>query len=168
MKKLLLLIIIGGMGIASLYAQSIDQSVFSSSGCYFETAQHNLTWVMGEVMTETFSNSNLYITQGFLQPYNLGTGIDVNNYSSTNISVFPNPATDYFLVEFLAENTISKSQPFLLTIVDINGKVVLKRSISDEVSTIDIQNLNSATYLVQIVNTDLAIKKSIVLQKGNH
>lgn len=56
---------------AFLCAQSVSPEVISSSGDYFEGSNGSLSWTLGEIATETFSNGNNILTQGFQQP-NMG------------------------------------------------------------------------------------------------
>ncbi len=51
----------------NLRAQEVSQSLISSAGDYFETENISLSWSIGEVVTETFSTNDLFVTQGFQQ-----------------------------------------------------------------------------------------------------
>lgn len=66
MEKLLLLISF----FFSLYcnAQSLSPVVVASQGDYFFSPNVSVAWTVGEVMSETYSISNHFLTQGFHQP----------------------------------------------------------------------------------------------------
>ncbi len=55
-------------GIFTCVSQSIERSVVASSGDYFEGAGISLSWTLGEIATETYSNGSIILTQGFQQP----------------------------------------------------------------------------------------------------
>lgn len=60
-------------------AQSIDRNVVASSGDYFEGPSSSISWTLGEIATETLTDGNFIITQGFHQPYGIVIhGIDLN------------------------------------------------------------------------------------------
>ncbi|MBN2174518.1 MAG: hypothetical protein JW731_10310, partial [Bacteroidales bacterium] len=51
------------------FAQSVSPEVIASAGDYFENSTGSLSWTLGEVMNETFSNGSNILTQGFQQPF---------------------------------------------------------------------------------------------------
>lgn len=62
-----------------LGAQSVSPEVISSAGDYFEGANASLSWTLGEIATETFSNGSVTLNQGFQQPFPLLIhGIDLD------------------------------------------------------------------------------------------
>lgn len=67
MKKLLLLFtVIFAFGYSN--AQSLSPTVIASQGDYFWSPAVSVAWTLGEVMSETYSSSNYFLTQGFHQP----------------------------------------------------------------------------------------------------
>jgi len=65
------------------FAQSIDREVLSSSGDSFEGPNSSVSWTLGEIVTETLTDGNTIITQGFQQPYGVvihGIDLDVLVY----------------------------------------------------------------------------------------
>ena len=82
------------------FAQSLSLDVITSSGAYFSNANCELSWTLGETVTETFSNEpKIYLTQGFNQSYSIITEVDdlAPNYT---IKVYPNPASDWIIIEW--------------------------------------------------------------------
>lgn len=51
-----------------LFAQTLNPTVITTAGGYTTGATVSLSWTLGELATETLSNSNLVLTQGFQQP----------------------------------------------------------------------------------------------------
>jgi hypothetical protein len=49
-------------------SQSLSPTVIASSGGYSTGTDVSLSWTLGEIATETFSNGNYILTQGFQQP----------------------------------------------------------------------------------------------------
>lgn len=49
-------------------SQSLSPTVIASSGGYFTGTGASLSWTLGEIATETFSNGSYILTQGFQQP----------------------------------------------------------------------------------------------------
>ena len=65
------------------YSQSIERDVVAGSGDYFEGTNVSLSWTLGEIATETYSDGNIILTQGFQQSYGIvihGIDLDVLVY----------------------------------------------------------------------------------------
>ncbi|MEZ5082109.1 MAG: hypothetical protein R2750_01450 [Bacteroidales bacterium] len=62
-----------------IYAQSVSPEVISSAGDYYEGTNVSLSWTLGEIATETYTNGNVILTQGFQQPFGITIhGIDLD------------------------------------------------------------------------------------------
>ena len=60
-------------------AQSISPQVVASSGGEGSSGNASLSWTVGQIATETFSNGNVTLTQGFQQPISVAiTGINLS------------------------------------------------------------------------------------------
>ena len=55
------------LGAIIYYGTSYSQQVIATDGNYVAASQGSLSWTLGEVITETFSNTNGFLTQGFQQ-----------------------------------------------------------------------------------------------------
>ena len=77
------------------------------------------------------------------------TGVD-RIQSATDISVYPNPAKDYIVVEF-PENTIGT-----LALFDLNGKIFINQSVNCSSTTINTSSLSAGTYILRLVQDGVA------------
>ena len=82
----------------------------------------------------------------------------IKNETLTNLKVYPNPISDYLILEQpdLGEKNVE--------IVDINGKVLIKRVSSEQTIRIETANLKPGLYIVKIkmgekINTQLVMKE---------
>lgn len=68
-----------------------------------------------------------------------------------NLKVYPNPAEDYVTMEYNAEGL---SNDIVMTITDIDGKIVNKEKLSNSIDSIniDIKRLVSGNYILNIVS----------------
>ncbi len=85
--------------------------------------------------------------------YDYITGIYLLNDSK--ISVFPNPAQNIINLTGLAVNSI-------ISITDVSGQAVISEIANSDTHTINISNLNQATYFVKIVNENNVTVKKII------
>ena len=58
--------------------------------------------------------------------------------------VFPNPTSDYLNLQ------LDKPQPYTIKIINLEGELVMKQSVSNPLEKIDIRNLVTGTYLLQV------------------
>jgi gliding motility-associated-like protein len=67
MKKFFLLFSIV-VKINYCHAQSLARTVIGAQGDYYYSPAVSVAWTVGEVMSETYTTSNYFLTQGFHQP----------------------------------------------------------------------------------------------------
>jgi len=127
--------------VAGINAQEmLAPSVISSGGGYGENGNISISWTLGEIAVSTLSSTNMILTQGFQQPYDIDVGIRSNDIN-WNISVYPNPVDDELRILFNTE----KSGDFLLEIQDVTGRLVTQ-VLHKQIIPGDIVILNTSTY----------------------
>ena len=88
-----------------------------------------------------------------------GLGEDNSSHKSTEVSVYPNPNTGEFVIENL------KSQNAELSILNNDGKILKQYNAPNKNKfTVNISNLPSGIYLLQIKYEDDVVIKSIIKQ----
>jgi hypothetical protein len=85
-------------------------------------------------------------------------GISQNSEFNSQISIYPNPNNGVFTIE---TNT---SQGVQCTIYDINGKLVLSRTINGKID-IDASTLNDGVYNITLISKDGVANKRLVITK---
>ncbi len=75
----------------------------------------------------------------------LQTGIEKHIASTLTLSLYPNPANDFLHIEF------SETQDFNYSIYSIQGECVKKGELKDQSNIIDLSDLVSGMYSVQVV-----------------
>ena len=106
------------------------------------------------------SESNTWI-EGYTRKYEnyystLNVSISPVYENQSSISVFPNPATDYIVVEGAAAS--------LLTVFDFSGHVIHKQAITEESESISVSSWNSGTYLIVLQKGSDKTTKKIIKQ----
>jgi hypothetical protein len=91
-------------------------------------------------------------------------GIENPVSSSDNISVFPNPCDDYFVVEL----NLSSARKTTIKMFDLNGKTVLVKNLGMMQGSfrqiIDIYGLAKGSYLLNIITGTETHSKKIVVR----
>ena len=99
-------------------AQSIAPAVFSTAGDHFTNTNSQLSWTLGETVTETVQNTQSMITQGFHQPSYLITKMEEEGNGNLQMEVFPNPFSDILQIKCLS----GAGEDILFRLYDISGK----------------------------------------------
>lgn len=92
-----------------------------------------------------FSNSNTTCTDTSSIEINKATGI--SNIKNETISIYPNPTTNTITISGLSANETSR-----IVLLDVQGKIVLSKEISEE-GTIDLSHLSNGVYILKAGNT---------------
>ncbi|WP_322550017.1 T9SS type A sorting domain-containing protein [Flavobacterium psychraquaticum] len=137
-----------------------------SSGSSYST-DNGLTWVNVDIVQHLqveFLNSTIGFTGEFntsnsaggISKYT-GTVLSTQSFESNGLSIYPNPINNMFTIQ--NENNIGINS---VTIVDINGRTVKNIDVSTIENEINISDLNSGVYFLNITNDKgLATKKII-------
>lgn len=77
-----------------------------------------------------------------------GTEVANSEQPESNISVYPNPADNYFYVEFLNKEKFLYAD---IIVSDLSGKIIFRRYFSEN----EIKNINTSVYDKQLIKIDL-------------
>ena len=161
MKKLFLFFII--LGFFQGKAQEIQSSLLSTSGDYYTNESYSISWSIGEIAIETFTQTNNILTQGFQQTKLTTTGIKDNTVAESQISLYPNPVTDLLFVSFDTE----KTSYYILEIFDLIGSRKIQQRVKNYSERIEIKvsDLESGMYLLHLKSAENEYPTSFLFQK---
>ena len=134
------------------FSQTNTLQVIGSAGNTATNSNTQLSWTIGEPITNTATNTNSILTQGFNQSVLVITAIDDNQNS--NITISPNPTADFVIIS-INVNDLQNAQ-YLLH--DINGKLVLQNKITDKQTKLSFIELANSTYFVDVVTKNQKTK----------
>lgn len=87
------------------------------------------------------------------------TATSVSNYTlAQEISVYPNPANEMLNI-YNPDST-----PLNLTIADLSGKIVLQQQLTLESNQINLANLTTGVYLLQLSNNNMRTTQKLVIE----
>ena len=130
-----------------LFATAIQaQEAVSTAGSYGETSTGSLSWTVGEPVIETITDGTNTLTQGFQQSKLAVTAINDLKFPGIELSVYPNPTNSFLSIEVKTD----KQRDLLLSLFDINGKLILQKKMAGNKQTIKMQNYKPATYILKV------------------
>ena len=145
-----LLILLFGLCTTSLQAQE----VVTTAGSYGETTSGSLSWTIGEPVIETITNGTNTLTQGFQQSKLTITAINDLKVPGIELSVYPNPTNSFLSIELKTD----KQRGLLLSLFDINSKLILQKKMIGNKQTIKMQNYKPATYILKVTEANKEIR----------
>jgi hypothetical protein len=108
-------------------------------------------WSSG--ITDTYTN----LTSNQLLTVTEGSTLGINEENAEKFSVYPNPASDYIVVS----TTLSES--YIVTIFDSLGKQVYSQKQQNRLSTIDISNISSGIFFLEIRTENSKTVQKVVI-----
>ena len=137
--------------------QSLYQTVIGSGG----SDNSQLSWTIGEPVASTISDGNVTLTQGFQQPTFVITNVSTVPVYGVEVSLYPNPATNYVVIKSNIKNYSYK-------LINEIGEIIQEGESSMSELTIDLSRCQSNKYFVKIVSEDETFFKSYKLVKYNN
>lgn len=129
------------------FSQIVSPELFTSSGDNFKNNDLELDWSIGEIMIETYSNADNSLTQGFHQPkYEVTTRIDKISKDNFEINIFPNPTSE--LINLQTKGSVNQKLTYKL--IDLQGKLLIEKSVKTTNEQINMSNLSQSIYLLKI------------------
>ena len=122
------------------------QEAVSTAGSYGETASGSLSWTVGEPVIETITDGTNTLTQGFQQSRLTVTAINDLKIPCIELSVYPNPANSFLSIEVKSD----KQRDLLLSLFDLNGRLILQKKMAGNKQTIEMRNYKPGTYILKI------------------
>lgn len=92
-------------------------------------------------------------------------GVHLNEFSIAEMSVYPNPASEILNVEFNA----SRSQFAAISVIDLNGKVVISEKLGninagDHVISLPLNSIPSGTYILHLSGEESTQTERFIVQ----
>ncbi|HOY90370.1 MAG TPA: T9SS type A sorting domain-containing protein, partial [Bacteroidales bacterium] len=148
-------------------------------GNYFTTTSGSTFDIRSWYLTTSFNNDTLssYIPLLIRDPYNYSNpdfrlqssspllnnsgfvGINENDFTNINISIYPNPVTDILNIHF--QNNADKVS---VQILDIMGRILYNEvlfNINNDV-LINTSSMPSGTYVIRVINSNDLLQKSFI------
>ena len=135
------------------FAQAnVKKSSISTSGGSATAGDKEIVFTIGETHVREVDMNDTHLSEGFIGPDILET-MGVNTYGTlTDISIFPNPATDHLTV------LLPQYGDYEFYLFDLTGKLIIQRKAQDTEMTLNISHLNTAEYMLIVIDRPNKLK----------
>lgn len=120
----------------------------------------SVSFSVGQMAFSTNVGPNGSVTQGVQQPYEISVLSVSENAENINLSVYPNPSTDYLYLTSSDEISDLSYQLF-----DMNGRLLKSEKITENQTNINVQGLVSATYFVKVNQGNKTVKTFKIIKR---
>jgi hypothetical protein len=152
-------IILLGLGLTELQAQeSINTTGGDASG-----SGGSVSYSVGQVAYQTYTGTNGSVAQGVQQPYEFSvlTAIEEAKGINLSVSAYPNPASDFLVLEIKDIELSDLSYRLYNT----KGNYIQNEKITGSLTNIDMSNLMPAIYFVKVIQNKKDIKTFKIIKK---
>jgi len=137
----------------ALVSLSAQEAVLAS-GADLYGGGGSVSYSVGQVAHNVYFGVPGSLAEGVHQPYEISIDrTDVGDDISLSVSAFPNPTTDHLILK--ADNIDLSGMTFKL--IDLNGRIVKQEKITSNETTINMSDLAPASYLLQVIQSDVAV-----------
>jgi hypothetical protein len=117
------------------------------------------SYSVGQVVYTTNTGTNGSVAQGVQQPYEISTTAGINETTiNLEMSVYPNPTTNYLTLKTEDNSNLSYQ------LYDLQGKVIENKKINANSTTIKMEALPNAVYLLKIKNNSQIVKSFKIIK----
>ncbi|MEM5566792.1 T9SS type A sorting domain-containing protein [Psychroserpens sp. AS72] len=86
------------------------------------------------------------------------SSLSIQNQAIYEIKTYPNPVTNWLTLDFGIQDNVAVS------LIDVNGKIVLEQTFNTTLTTIDLSSLSSGLYILNLSSEEKQITKKIIKQ----
>jgi hypothetical protein len=147
-------------GFAVVTAQA--QQATTATGGTASGSGGTVAYSVGQVVYTTNTGSNGSVAQGVQQPYEIFVELGVENPEiSLTMQAYPNPTFDNLTLN-VGNNELSNLN---FQLIDLNGRVIENRIISNAIETIGMENVAAAVYFLKVTRSNTEIKTFKIIKK---
>lgn len=144
--------------------QAQAQESVATSGGNASGTNGNVSYTVGQVVYTTYTGTTGSVAQGVQQPFEIQTVLGAENFNiNLQLAVYPNPTTNWLQLE--VRNTDFSNLSYQL--FDLNGRLIANQKIVNETSTLQMEQLPAAIYLLKVLDNNKEVKTFKIIKKEN-
>lgn len=132
----------------NLWSQNPCLQLISTSGSTHRNNNIEISWSVGELLTESIINGDVTLSQGFHQTSISITEIYYRTDNRLCFNVYPNPTNDFIHLRVDEPEKIH----FQYKIYDTNGRYLQTGSLNENGFSVDIKHLAVGVYFLIVYN----------------
>lgn len=137
------------------------QSGITSSGGNASGSGGSVSYSIGQMVYKTNNSSSGSVEQGVQQPHEIlvVSGLEEANESYLNLSAFPNPSSDYFILR-----TESSTKNMSYQFFNNTGQLIENKEIIENDTKILINHLVPGPYFLKVIKANKEVKSFKIMK----
>jgi hypothetical protein len=158
-KRNVITVALLGLGFSAYAQQTINASGTDALG-----SGGSIAYSIGQVYYTTNTNAVGTVAEGVQQPYEISiiTTLEQASAANINLQAYPNPTTNFLTLN--STSALLNTQDLSFRLMDMNGKLIQYKRITNITETIAMENLPSATYVLKITSNNNEIKSFKIIK----
>lgn len=145
------------LGTLSMHAQQ----TIVASGADMASQDGVVNYSIGQVLYTDINDTDNTVWAGVQQPFEVSEVLSVKEENIDHkLEIYPNPVVDVLYVNMGAEN-----KKLSYTLYDALGRVVRKGAFSEQLSTLNMDDLPAAMYFLLLKNNSVSVKVFKLIKK---
>lgn len=137
------------LGLGGLHAQ---ESPTASGGDATGTGGTS-SYSVGQLVYTTSTGTNGSVTQGVQQAFEISTTLGINETTiNLELSVYPNPTTDYLTLK------VEKTEGLSYQMYDLQGKIIAIKTVKSTSTNISLEGQPTAIYFLNVAKNNQLVK----------
>lgn len=136
------------------------QELICTSGGIWKGSSIQISWSMGELAIESYETPPFILTQGFQQPGLKITSIHEMSEFIMDISVYPNPASDWVYLKM----STGISSDVRLDLIDAQGRIIEDMKVKDELTKIPFKDFPASIYFLRIIVDGINVMTYVIIK----
>ena len=153
MKRILLLLLLGFSTV--FYAQN---NVLTS-GKDVTSASWKVTYSVGLIHYKDASGTGGTSSTGSQIAFEVLETLSLDEHNLVSLRIFPNPTSDYITINLTQQELLSYK------LIDVSGREITKGKITTLQTKIDLNNLNTSIYILNIYQNSQTFKSYKIIKK---
>jgi len=121
-----------------------------------------VSYTVGQVVYSNNTGSNGSVAQGVQQPFEISVVTTIEEAKRISLFMaYPNPTKDHVILKIDGD---IKTE-YIVSLFDINGKLLESRKIKDNETIIAMDNLVSAVYFLKVIKNNKEVKTFKIIKK---
>ena len=143
------------MGLGGLHAQESSTAAGGEATGTGGTSSYSV----GQVVYTTATGTNGSLAQGVQQPYEISVTIGIKETSiNLELSVYPNPTTDYLTLKVDDFETLN------FQLIDLQGKIIANKKVTNATTIIKMEELAKALYFLNVTKNNKVVKSFKIIK----
>ena len=143
------------LGIGGLHAQEIS----TATGGEAIGVGGSSSYSVGQVVYTTNTGTNGSVAQGVQQAFEISTTVGINQTSiHLEVSIYPNPTTDYLTLKTEESENISYQ------LFNLKGKLIENKKVTTNNTKIQMAELPQAIYFLKVAKNNRIIKSFKIIK----